>query len=429
MHLKSGRLALTSAFAALLAVPATQASALEKLKLTEDGNVTLGLGLTAQAWGQVTMRTDPDKATGQALDQNIILRRAELMLDFSVGEHFNFFMNTTGRGPGGLGGLFNEGISVNLLVAEMTFRVVPELQFMGGLTVPPVSRNALTLGGTLLTMDYMNTTAKNLSLGMAMGSRFASTAVAGTVGNGNDVAAAYGQPSEANITIFGEASADPTTHLKYYLSIMRGTTSALGAVVGNPALGKKDTPRLAGRIQVNLGDAESGYFNLGSYQGAKDTIAIGVSADFQPEAVHVGAIPASAGVAAVGASAKDYLYVSADIFAEKAVGEGSLTFDGAFSMLNVDSKTLDAVRGMGFSAQVAYLINNVQPWLAYEQWIAKVDAGNVSAFRVGATYYFEGFKANAKLGYELMMGEKGVFGNGADQDKLHTVVLSGSMML
>lgn len=421
----TSRWALSGALAAILCIPAAPgASALKKIQLDDAGDVAVSVGFIAQAWGQITQR--PSNGNGgadAAIDQNIILRRAELQLSLDVGEHFNFFLNTTGHGTAGLAGVDN-GIAQNLLVAELTFKVMPQFQLMGGLTVPPTSRNSLTLGGSLLTMDYMGTNSKSLGWGMVVNSRFASTPVAATAGLGNDVVTAYGLPADANVTIYGEASVNPTTHLKYYVSILRGRTSLLGVA-------RDEMPRLTGRLQLNIGDAENGYFNLGSYLGGKKTIAIGVSADFQPQL-------------AVNAKGDDvtYMYISADVFAEQQAGPGVLTFEGAFSMLDLGGENgapagtppapsylVKQIEGLGGYGQVAYLINNVQPWIAYETWIADEDVGTVNGIRAGLTYYFAGFQANAKLGYELMMGEKGAFGNGTDQDMLHTVILSGSMML
>lgn len=412
----TSRWALCGALAAIVCLPtAPEASALKKIMLDDAGDVGVSVGFIAQAWGQLTQRPQNGDATASAFDQNIILRRAELQLSLDVGEHFNFFMNTTGHGTAGLAGVDN-GIAVNLLVAELTFKVIPEFQLMGGLSVPPTSRNSLTLGGSLLTMDYMGINGKALNWGNAVYDKFGSAAIASTAGLGTDVVTAYQNPADANVTIFGTSDINPTTHLKYYVSIMRGRTSLLGVA-------RDEVPRLAGRVQVNIGDAEDGYFNLGSYLGGKNTIAIGVSADFQSQV-------------AVNAAGDDasYFYLSADVFAEQQAGPGVITFEGSFSMLdlggeNIDTLVADQVEGMGAYGQVAYLINNVQPWAAFETWMAEEDLGSVNSFRLGATYYFAGFKANAKLGYELSMGEKGVFGNGTDQDMIHTVILSGSMML
>ena len=67
------------------------------------------------------------------------------------------------------------------------------------------------------------------------------------------------------VTLFGSGSLSDTSHLKYYLGFYDGI-QASGSDKSDRNL------RMTARAQLNLFDAEAGYYNLSTYLGKKKTL-------------------------------------------------------------------------------------------------------------------------------------------------------------
>jgi hypothetical protein len=219
-------------------------------------------------------------------------------------------------------------------------------------------------------------------------------------------------------------------HLKYYLGYADGLQD------GSPG---DDDERYTARVQLNIGDAEPGYFNLGTYLGKKQTIAIGAFYDTQDRAGTD--LVASAVVGSL--QSFDYSEWGVDIFVEQPIGDGALTFDAAYTDLDLDGSNTQTA-GDGYYAQVGFLFDNWQPWVMYEAWSSDMDSadafvsnavlgtsfgsdqGSIDTFRVGLTYFIKGHNANVKIGYEKYSSDEDIISSvplGNDEDEVSTFLV------
>jgi len=175
-----------------------------------------------------------------------------------------------------------------------------------------------------------------------------------------------------------------------------------------------DNLRFTARAQLNLFDAEAGYFNSATYLGKKKTLAFGASYDTQDEIQD-----------ATAGGLGDYEYWSIDAFAEWPLGPGYLTAEAAYSDLDLDNATTAATQsqGDGWYFQTGYYINKWQPWVEYETWDgdANSNLGNYDSFRIGISYFLKGHNANIKLGYESFSPDEDF--SGTTEDSIDTIIL------
>lgn len=131
--------------------------------------------------------------------------------------------------------------------------------------------------------------------------------------------------------------------LQYRLGVMEGVEGDV-----NPG----DALRLSGRVSLSLLDAETGWFNRGTYLGEKRVLAVGLGFDRQDGLV-LGGIPE-----------RTYRAVTADLFLDLPIGRGALTVEAAWT----DAR--DLPQGLAFArvpaggdARLAYLqAGYLLPW-------------------------------------------------------------------
>jgi hypothetical protein len=336
------------------------------LKLKDaDGNEKIDLGFRLQVLGISTDRDLDGDGKFETYD-DFRIRRARFRLKGTVTEHFGMFFQTDVSGN-----------DIQMIDAYIHLKKDAKLQAFLGQHLPPSNRQNVTSSGTLLAADRPNIIYKTLTWGGRALQAF-STATRGDTDSGLRGTA---QVRDTGVTLFGVNDMGTNTHFKYHLGYYDGI-SAPG----------QDSERTTGRIQFNFGDPEPSYYSVATYLGGKDTLAIGASYDTQSD---VGNATFQA----------DYTASSFDIFAEKPVGEGSLTFEAAFLDLDLDGRA-PRVEGDGFYVQAGYLIRKEkwQPWFLYEEWNSNDPTGRGSgdAFRVGVSYFIAGHNANFKIGYESL---------------------------
>jgi hypothetical protein len=163
-----------------------------------------------------------------------------------------------------------------------------------------------------------------------------------------------------------------------------------------------DNVRVAGRIAVSLLDPETGWFNKGTYLGAKKVLSIGAGIDRQ------GGLQYEAS----GKADQDSLTWTVDVFFDYPVGNGAVTVETAYIGINnstqnhpeayTDLLVGDDARNGYLNA--GYLINNLgpgslQPYFRYE--FVDVKHKNMTHFASGGlNYYLNGH--NAKLTADYM---------------------------
>ena len=325
------------------------------------------------------------------------VRRARIRLGITPHPWWKMFLQTEFSNDG-----VNSGGDVRLIDAFITFKPRDWFQLVGGERMAPASRQNLTSSGALMTVDRPGSNNYTLTWGLRGQTQFNNSAIAGTRGGSvGDVSV-----RDLGVTLFGSTSTSDKLHFKYYAAASEGSTERTD-----------DKERFTLRAQVNYGDAEPGYFGLSTYLGKKQTLGFGAAydtqSDFAADTINVDAEGQGQVVGSL-----DYKYWTIDAFAEQPIGPGSVTFEAAYSDLDLDDPqgvlgnsggttlsggvNADQTQGKGYYAQAGYYINKWQPWFLYEDWDAdgNNDAGDWSAYRVGLSYFFAGHNANVKVGYE-----------------------------
>jgi hypothetical protein len=317
------------------------------------------------------------------------VRRARIRLGITPHPWWKMFLQTEFSNDS-----VNSGGDVRLIDAFITFKPRDWFQLIGGERMAPASRENLTSSGALMTIDRPGSNNYTLTWGLRGQTQFNNSAISGTRGGSvGDVSV-----RDLGVTLFGSTSTSDKLHFKYYAGASDGSTARTG----------DDDERFTVRAQVNYGDAEPGYFGLSTYLGKKQTLAFGAAYDTQSDFA----------ADSVTGESVDYKYWTVDAFAEQPIGPGTVTFEAAYSDLDLDDTqnplgnsigdplsgavNADQTQGSGYYAQAGYYIDKWQPWALYEDWDSdgNNDAGDWSAYRVGLSYFFAGHNANVKVGYE-----------------------------
>lgn len=393
-------LVLALASLALLAF-ASPAFAGAEIKINDDSKINLGFRLQT-----LYLNHDEDldgDGNFESVD-DFKIRRARLRLGADVTKYVSAFFQTEFSQDAATGG------DVRIIDAFIKLKLHKLANIIVGENMAPSSRQALTSSGGLMAIDRPGITYKALTWGTRIVGQFANTTYADAdAGLRGDV-----DVRDLGATLFGSDSINETLHFKYYLGIYNGIQKA-----------EKDNERIAGRVQVNVFDAEAGYYGLSTYLGKKKTVGIGAAFDTQSDV----AIDQATGTAA------DYTLYTVDLFADYPVGPGSLTFEAAYTDLDLDgatqldvkgdsTKLTDATQseGDGYYVQTGYYINKWQPWIAYESWDAEASSGKGSydAYRIGLSYFLKGHNANLKVGYESLEADANF--TGTTEDSVDTFV-------
>ncbi len=378
---------------------AGSAQAGAKIKIGDDSSFDLGMRVQAQ-WFTTDDDLDPADAGWEDKD-DFQVRRLRLRLKANVTKWVTAFLQTDGA-DGQIG-----GDDWAVIDAWIKLNIDPWFNLIMGENMAPTMRTNLTSSGALMALDRPGLANRNLTWGLGVRDRFNSHWVDGsrTTGLGD----ADNAVRDTGITAFGHGGLGENLYLKYYLGYADGLQDGVAG---------EDDERYTARVQLNLGDPEPGYFGLGTYLGKKQTMAIGVFYDAQD---NVGTFTP---VGATAPEAADYSEWGIDLFAEQPIGPGSLTFDAAYTDLDLDDSN-PQVEGDGFYVQAGYLMNNWQPWVMYESWDSESDnttspgtpdEGSGDSFRVGVTYFIKGHNANIKVGYEQVSSDEKDFALGTEDD-------------
>jgi hypothetical protein len=173
--------------------------------------------------------------------------------------------------------------------------------------------------------------------------------------------------------------------LEYRLGLFQGLRSTeQPAAMGGTAttVGSNNFFRAVGRLQLNLLDAEPGFFYAGTYLGKKKILSIGVSGDTQ----------------------KSYHYVAGDVFADLPVGPG--VFTGQVNVAHWDGGTFVAIaKQTAFMSEVGYNFNTmISPILHVEYLWGGTSSGGVTSvdqgrFGGGLAFWPFGHNSNLKVFY------------------------------
>ncbi len=228
----------------------------------KDGSIRLGLLLqpTYEALGS---------ASADSLTQNLYLRRTRFLVGGTLLKHFEYFFETDY--PNLFKGAVNETTmtfpknspGLNIQDAFATYKPVEDLfKIDAGYMLPPLAHNAVQGATTLYGWDYFSNSFRH----------------SGVFGNGAPDPVGRDLGVQARGLLFDG-------HLEYRVGMFQGLRESPVAAAGGAAAQApgRNFFRVAGRIQVNLLDAETGFFYSGTYLGAKRILSLGGAVDIQDD--------------------------------------------------------------------------------------------------------------------------------------------------
>ncbi len=336
---------LMTAVAAALMLPAMSAHAGGTITFGEDKSVSIGLGMRGSF-----SSVENGAPNGTSRSQDFSLDSARIYLSGSLNKTIKGMLNTEKD----IAGQGFQAIDANVQIA-----LTPEL--------------TIWAGRFLLPSDRANMAGPYYSLGGGYWSGIASRYGynGGYIGRDDGVAVVG--------SLMGGKFA-------YAFGAFEGNTAfKIAPVTTGPRTGS-DGLMYAGRIQVDLWDAEPGYYGTGNYLGGKDILAIGIAGRTQKN----GAFSTTA--------TGDYSSYSVDFLMEKkGVGPGALSIE----MAAYDYDTSDVFlseQGTAYSAGVGYIFNQkvgmgqFQPFVRYQKFSPDTHI-DTKKYDVGVNYIIDGYNA------------------------------------
>jgi hypothetical protein len=265
-------------------------------KIGDEGEVDLGLSL--QALARLTDFRNPNTNDADG-GLDMLLRRGLIRLGGNYTDYFKFFLQTEARAS------TDSDADVSVTDATVNFHYKEIAQLILGLQQPPADRELLTSDDALICIDRPGITGYKLTEGMRSRVEFNTAALR------NTNSGLWGPVHDRDIgaTVFGTYSYSDTLHFKYYGGIYQGIQKDTNG---------GDQPRYTARLQMNLFDPEPDYYNLGTYLGAKKTIAIGWSNDVQNNVTRN---------ARNGQGVQYFSANTVDLFVDYPAGPGSATLE------------------------------------------------------------------------------------------------------
>lgn len=328
------------------------ADGIAKFTFGDDQYLELHYLLQVQAYSQQTK----DSTTGDKYwSKDSKIRRSRVILKGQAAQGVEFFMETDAPNQDGTArtNLFTQD-------AYIDFTIAKELKIAFGHILLPFMHHDRQSAATLLCADY-------------------TTAVVPVGGN------VWRDTGVEFRGLLGGGIVD------YRIGVFDGNDrNKEGTLVKN----KNDMPRYTGRIQVNLKDAEDGFFYSGNYLGKKSIISFGFGVDYQQD------------IYAVGTKVKDYTAWTADVYFDHPIAANNvLTLQGAY--VNVKDSPFFGTEGVKkadmYFVEGGFLINGaLQPVARY--YYKKTESSDgveskISEVAGGLNYYIKGHNANIKAEY------------------------------
>ncbi len=253
----------------------------------ESPSASIQFGLLAQPQLEVAGAPDAEKTA-----KNLFLHRIRFIAGGTLFNSLDYFFDVdypdlfkldTANATGGTG---KNAPGLNVQDAFVTAKPAGNLiKIDAGYMLPPLSHNAVQGAGTLYGVDYfVNSHRRNV------------------ISNADPFASSGQSPQgrDAGLQVRGLLLDD---HIEYRAGIFQGLR--VGPVpqtmTTEAQIGALNFFRVAARLQINLLDAETGYFYQGTYLGAKKILSVGGFYDFQDTYKSFGAdafldLPAGPGI-------------------------------------------------------------------------------------------------------------------------------------
>ncbi len=194
---------------------------------------------------------------------NFFLRRVRLLLGGTLFKNVEFFFDTD------FANLFKADQTngtkstpgMNVQDALVTIKAVEDMvKLDAGYMLPPSTHNALQGAGTLYSWDYFQNSFTNSN-------------------SFNSSSSPVGR--DAGVQVRGLLI---DNHLEYRVGLFQGFRN----IAEDGKVASRNFFRVAGRVQVNILDAETGFFYAGTYLGAKKVLSLGGTFDIQDDYKHFG---------------------------------------------------------------------------------------------------------------------------------------------
>jgi hypothetical protein len=325
----------------------------------ESANNSLKLGLLLQPQYEMA-----GSATLSRVSHNLFVRRTRLLASATLFKNVELFFDTDY--PDLFKAAQDSGVKntpgLQVQDAFGTFKAIDDaLKFDMGYMLPPSTHNADQGAGTLYSWDYFSNSFRNSN---AFNS------------SGNPVG------RDAGLQVRGLVL---DNHLEYRAGLFQGRRQPAST---DGKVGARNFFRFAARVQVNVLDAETGFFYSGTYLGTKKVLSFGAMVDVQD----------------------DYIHWGGDAFVDMPVGPGVVTaqvnvahYDGkTFLVPNMASPASTGLpKQNSVMAEAGYLIDaiNLSPIARFEkQWVNTTDTHET---RIGGGVafwpYSHGFNVKAFL--------------------------------
>jgi hypothetical protein len=269
---------------ATISEPSLAPPSASPLKIEGKEGTSIRLGVLLQPQFQAV--NSPSSALS-GYGYNLYLRRARILLGGTIFDNVEFFVDTdypnlflpsnTAAAGAATGENFQKvSPGMNIQDAFVTFKAIGDFfKVDAGYMLPPMAHNAVQGATTLYSWDYFG---YSFTHGNAFGT------------SGSPVGRDVGLQVRGLVV---------DKHLEYRLGLFQG----LRDNVTGTDVPARNFFRATGRLQINLLDAETGFFYAGSYLGAKRILSVGGSFDIQDK----------------------YKYFAGDVFVDMPLGPGVVT--------------------------------------------------------------------------------------------------------
>ena len=306
-------------------------------------NASIHFGLLAQP--QLEVAGGPDASL---TSKNLFLRRIRFMVSGTLYKYFEFFFDTDypnlfkNDSADTMAGTYKNAPGLSIQDAYITFKPLGDLiKVDAGFMLPPGPHNGLESAAKLYSTDYF--------VNIFRRSIFNDSDPLGSAGQspvGRDLGV------QLRLLVLGG-------HLEARAGVFQGIrNNPVPASTGVIAeVGDYNIFRLAGRVQVNLLDAEPGFFYQGTYHGTKKIFSFGGFYDFQSQQAPI----------------TTYKYYGGDAILDLPLGPGIVTAQADIVRWNDEIiSEMPVPTNTAYMAQAGYLIAPIMlsPFVQYERLVA-----------------------------------------------------------
>lgn len=344
------------------ALPAMSANAGATISFGEDKSISVGFGFITSYSSVEDAAADGDRSNDFSLNS------ARLYVSGSMNKYIKGMLNTE-RSGGGNG-------NWEVIDANVQFQLTPEVAIWAGRFLSPSDR--ANMAGPYYSSGGGGGYWANIS------SRYGWNG--GVIGRDEGVAIVGSFLEDKLAVSFGAFEGN---NIFRFSGVGAQSQSSAAAT----ALDAEDNLMYAGRVQLDLWDAEPGYYGTGNYFGAKDILAIGIAGRQKSD----GALSTTA----VG----DYSSYSIDFLMEKkSVGPGTLSLEAAYYDYDTD-KVFLAEEGDAYYVGAGYLFDTPVGWGKFMPFVRhqEFDAdNNIKTERtdIGVNYVIAPYNALISAEYQ-----------------------------